>query len=451
MTISSPLNHDLTILQQQVCSLFNSTQVTFIYHNAAAFLLSAIVWEESNKTHLIIWLLLIMCIFYGRKLLSDHYFKSKQDINDAQIWGDRFVLGAAFAGIGWGSGSIIFFPENSISVQYYVTFLIFGVASAGVTVLSVYPKALYALIVPTMMPIMMLFISFDNTPGLPFYIGIIIGFAFLIRTGKYYYKQHYENIELRIKEQESANALKLAISQAEQANFAKSNFLSHMSHELRTPMNAILGFAQLLQLDKETLDKDQSDNVDEIINAGNHLLVLINDVLDLARIESGKLDVELEPTDLNIVLAEAITLIKVHAQNKDIKININLSENINLVIADPLRLKQVLLNILSNGVKYNVIEGSLNIDSIVIDQEVLRVNIADTGKGISEEDRQKLFIPFERSKGASNIEGTGIGLVISQNLIQLMNGAMGVNSTEGKGSCFWIELPLYKEESNNLI
>lgn len=239
----------------------------------------------------------------------------------------------------------------------------------------------------------------------------------------------------------SDSELNKAKLEAERANRAKSEFLSSMSHELRTPMNAVLGFAQLL--DSEDLNEDQHDSVKEILAAGHHLLDLINDVLDLSKIESDKLELRIERIDLNVFVQHCITLVQPLAIKNQIKIVDNISSSSRFTImADSLRLKQVLLNLLSNAIKYNQTGGSLILSYSVI-ESILRINVTDTGKGLSELQLSKLFQPFERlSAKNSNIEGTGIGLCISKKLIEAMNGSIGVNSTVGEGSCFWVEIPL---------
>ena len=233
-----------------------------------------------------------------------------------------------------------------------------------------------------------------------------------------------------------------AKKEADRANQAKSEFLSNMSHELRTPLNAVLGFAQMLELDREGLNETQQDNVKEIYDAGAHLLNLINGILDLNKIEAGQSDISMEKVEITDVIQQSIQLIKTQADTRQIELIDNASKKGHIVNADFFRLKQVMVNILANAVKYNCANGRILIDSAVIDDQYLRISISDTGDGLSEEEIGILFTPFERLNVLNNVEGTGIGLVITKHLIELMSGKIGVDSTLGEGSTFWIELEL---------
>ncbi|NQU55847.1 MAG: PAS domain S-box protein [Rhodospirillales bacterium] len=245
--------------------------------------------------------------------------------------------------------------------------------------------------------------------------------------------------------------IKEAMESADKANLAKSEFLSSMSHELRTPMNAILGFAQMLDFNpKEPLSKVQKESVDHIMKGGQHLLELINDILDLARIEAGKVDLSIEKIAPAKILEECLSLIVNMANANGIEISTpDASTEVPMVLADHTRFKQVLLNFMSNAVKYNQKNGTVFIHFEETTGDRLRISVTDTGEGIPDEKQKELFQPFSRL-GAENteIEGTGIGLVVCKDLIDLMNGAVGFESVVGKGSSFWFDLPLAESEDN---
>jgi len=251
------------------------------------------------------------------------------------------------------------------------------------------------------------------------------------------------DITERLKGEEDLRAAK---KEAEDANTAKSDFLSRMSHELRTPMNSILGFAQLLQ--RGNLDEKQKKGVGHILNSGKHLLSMINEVLDISRIEAGKLSLSPEPLRICPVVEDVVTLTSPLAMERGITISISAEVDRDITVkADAQRLKQVLFNLLSNAVKYNKEDGKI---FITIEQHPhdtrgnpwVRLSVKDTGMGIPDAFKSKVFTPFSRLWAeTSNLEGTGLGLTVVKKLVEAMHGQLGFISEEGVGSTFWVELP----------
>ncbi len=243
--------------------------------------------------------------------------------------------------------------------------------------------------------------------------------------------------------EESAREKEALALEAQQANVAKSSFLSAMSHELRTPLNSVIGFAQLLGTKHESTDDgEEAEAVRNILNSGLHLLDLVDDVLDLAKIESQQVDLSLEPVNVKQVMDEALRVIKPLADRNMINLNDADITAETFVRSDFTRCKQVLLNLLSNAVKYNHPGGSITISVEPVDNTWIRIAVSDTGMGISPEFTSKVFAPFERWQADRNtIEGTGIGLSICRKLIDSMQGRIDFISTPGVGSKFWFDLP----------
>jgi PAS domain S-box-containing protein len=234
-----------------------------------------------------------------------------------------------------------------------------------------------------------------------------------------------------------------ATATAEKANHAKSDFLSSMSHELRTPLNAILGFAQLIETGTPAPTVTQKRSIDQILHAGWYLLQLINEVLDLTLIESGKLSLSIEPVSLAEVVNECRAMIEPQALKRGISVAFPPFESAYFVRADRTRVKQILINLLSNAIKYNKFGGTVVVERFANAEGRIRICVKDAGDGLSPEQLGQLFQPFNRlGQEASTEEGAGIGLVVCKRLIELMGGTIGVESTVGKGSVFWIELEL---------
>jgi PAS domain S-box-containing protein len=241
--------------------------------------------------------------------------------------------------------------------------------------------------------------------------------------------------------QENNVELERTKAAAEKANLAKSNFLSSMSHELRSPLNAILGFAQLINSESPPPTPAQMASIDQILHAGWYLLELINEILDLAQIESGRLALSLEPTSMAEVMFECQAMIEPQGQKRGIRMTFPQFDIPYIVEADRTRLKQVLINLLSNAIKYNQPNGTVVVDCATSTPERIRVSVKDTGAGLPPYMLTQLFQPFNRlGQEGSTEEGTGIGLVMSKRLVEMMGGVIGVESTVGLGSVFWFEL-----------
>jgi len=247
---------------------------------------------------------------------------------------------------------------------------------------------------------------------------------------------------------EANHRLELARTAAEHANAEKSRFLSNMSHELRTPLNGILGFAQILAADKlpaTQLEKQRFAR--NIVQSGQHLLKLVNEILDLARIEAGKVPLAMEAVDLPTVLQECRMMVTPLAAKRDISLGFGTVPQKSLR-ADRTRLVQVLINLLSNAIKYNHEQGRVAVDCSPVNGSHLRISVSDTGPGLDPDQVQHIFQPFHRLGRDEEEEGSGLGLALTRRVVEAMQGAIGVESEPGEGSTFWVELPLAQETTH---
>ena len=274
-------------------------------------------------------------------------------------------------------------------------------------------------------------------------MGVIIGYLLIGTDNTARKRVEAERARLEQVLQDKNTELEAAILAADKANLAKTDFLSNMSHELRTPLNAILGFAQLLESGLPEPTVAQKRGIGQILHAGWFLLDLINELLDLTLIESGKLSLASEPVSVAEVLQQCLTMVGPQAKKRGIQLVFPHFDAPPFISGDLMRIKQVIINLLSNAIKYNRVDGTVTVTCTLDTPGFMRLEVCDTGEGLPPEKIAQLFQPFNRlGQEASGDEGTGIGLVVCKRLVELMGGIIGVRSTVGTGSIFWIELNL---------
>ncbi|MCK9637991.1 MAG: ATP-binding protein [Methylobacter tundripaludum] len=428
------------IRAEQVRSLYANTPTAVVGNALVASILAYMQWGAVAAPAVIGWLAFFLLTLGVRMLLF--VTQRRAAPGDDRIWLRRFRISIAAVGVAWGLASLLVFPPHDLPHQVFLTFALGGMASAAITTLSIDRVSSLTFTLPALVSVIVrLFVegtTIQTTMGVMIALFLLLTDMVAQRT----YRTLRENVMLRISIARREQALIKALDEAESANNAKSEFLSRMSHELRTPLNAIMGFSQLLEINQgNPLTPEQTDYVQEILYAGQHLLELINEVLDLARIESGRIELSLEPVEMSQLVDECVALLQPLVAEHHIKLSLDIDSTA-AVQADRFRLRQVLLNLLSNAIKYNHHAGSVHIVCQPAHEGMARIMVKDSGRGIPATALPRLFRAFERIESAySGIEGTGIGLALSKRLVEAMQGVIGVESVVGEGSVFWVELP----------
>lgn len=432
------------IVAEQTRLLYATLPLTFLAHLILAALVLWITPESVGSSAQLTWAVLVACMLLARLGLYVLYrHKTPASTTQTIQWRQYFRIGVGLGGAVWGLTAYFLFPSEALVHQVFLAFVLAGISAGAATSLTPDLKSVMLFIGLTLLPLLTRFFLEGTQMAIAMGIMVIAFLVFIGTNARRVAKAFKENLTLRIEAEIRDAALLAAKEEAERANLAKSRFLSSMSHELRTPMNAVIGFAQLLELDNN-LSADQKLQVQSIHKAGNHLLKLINEVLDLSRIEAGRADLSIEPVEIHSLIQDSIGLLKPLADQHDIELNIATPETPGFwVLADRTRLKQVAINLISNAIKYNHQHGKVHIGIQAVGTNRVRLSVADNGPGIPVERQAELFTMFNRL-GTENrmVEGTGIGLAVAKRLIEMMDGTIGLVSVPDQGSTFWIELPL---------
>jgi len=424
------------IVAEQVRLLYESALGSILTSAVLAAILIFLQSDVIGLNPVVAWATLFLATLCGRLLLLLSYRRALRRAGrslDNTRWFMLFRVGVVLAGLVWGLASILLFPRGDLAHQTFLAFTLAGLSAGATATLAVDYLGATAFLLGVLAPLAVQLLGEGQRIPLAMGVMVILYFGLLVTNAR---RSCRDIIERKTAEL----ALDTAKHQAEAANRSKSVFLSSMSHELRTPLNAVLGFGQLLEMESN-LNDEQRDYVNEIMQAGYHLLELINDVLDLSKIESDNIDFSIEAVDCADLVKSCIPL--VHSLAAKLSVTIETDGLANLILrADRIRLKQVMLNLITNAIKYNRPNGRVWLHAMEGKKGRKRLAISDTGLGIPADKLPMLFQPFNRlGAETGTIEGTGIGLVISRRIVEMMGGEMGVDSDLGKGSTFWIELP----------
>jgi len=429
-----------TIHYEVVNSLFMALPASLSSVAAIAGSLVIILWSAVDTALLSFWYVVLLVILLIRFISYKRYVKSEKSILNIRYWNRVFYILLIFVGLTWLCFSFWLLPSHE-SVHHYISVLILiGLSSGSVMTLGFRMQNVITYLTFLLFPIFIIEIMAGTLISylIAFLIVVFSGLAF--SSAKRFNQTLITNISLRYSAEKNRKQLIESKNIAIEANNTKSAFISMISHELRTPLNGVLGYAQLLQMsDNPPLSDEQKKNNSIIIESGNYLLSLIEELLDLSSIESNKLKVDIDAISLNSVLDDSLKILGAVAKEHNIEMVTKIEQDYS-VKADKKRLKQVFINLISNAVKYNNEYGKITISINRVVNGRVKISISDTGNGLTKEQIDSLFIPFQRHEHQS--DGLGLGLYIAKNLIELMNGKIGVESIVGEGSTFWFDVPL---------
>ena len=431
------------VYRRQIDLLYEDMPFAIISSAVVVMLVFVFLGNSVSWRNLAIWFSLFFAVLTFRAVSNWLYSRRKRqhkvDYRRAEA---VFVIGVVMTGLLWGSAGVWLFPELDMKGKILLFIVIMGIAAASNTTMGYRRAPIYLFTSLLILPLVVGVITTDFPNPVAIAVAMLVYMAFLLRTSTGFYRNNERMLQLQEASINNEQKLLVQREKAELANQAKSEFLSLMSHELRTPLNTVLGLNELQLLDRDDpLTAKQRKRAIKINDAGHHLLSLVNDVLDFSRIETGEIEINIDVIDCQTVLRDALKLIEGKANSRNINVYIEESDKSFWVRADYTRLKQVLVNLLDNAVKYNREGGTITVAFEDVDNGYLRISVVDTGYGIPEHLRGELFKPFSRLNAEERgIDGTGIGLSFSKQLVELMQGQIGVESRQGQGSCFWIEL-----------
>lgn len=467
---------DVDAFRADEMALIQSVSAYGLLANAvAAMLVSVALWRTAGATHVLIWLACMLAAIAVRYLLHRAYSRAQENLRENANWGGIIAGSNFLIGCAWGWIAFAFFsafnPPHNVALLAAL-----AVAAASAQTISPTRESLTAFLGPTLLPLMVRLMVIDAAgfaaPAL-LVLALLLTVWFSLNRYRTRLAASIEHFERRsasdaamirgaetanrlfaqvVQERERAEAEARAAKQAaDDANQAKGDFLAYTSHEIRTPLNAIIGFSDVLLT--SPLDKTQQDYSRRIKNAGTRLLTLINDLLDLSKIEAGKLNIEYADFELRQTLDEVVQEQVVKAREKNVTLELNIDDDVpDALVGDSLRLRQIVLNLIGNAIKFTPAEGRVSTHAAVVgrdgDRARVRFSVTDTGIGIPQDKIGALFARYTQADAstARKYGGTGLGLSICKSLVELMEGTIGVTSESGKGSVFSFELPFQVRE-----